>query len=99
MRVLYPLGDVDLLDAYHLSGGRVVNFRTSGADWSSHASGIKDNIPDYRVLFGQRRQPEGGTSTGAVESASTARNTDDCNFSDEGGGRAIEVGVNEWGGG
>lgn len=31
MQALFPLGDVDLLDAYHLCGGRVVTFRASGA--------------------------------------------------------------------
>lgn len=38
MRALFPLGDVDLLDAYHLCGGRVVNFCTPGAACSSTAS-------------------------------------------------------------
>ncbi|CAM9582311.1 unnamed protein product, partial [Scytosiphon promiscuus] len=31
MQALFPLGDVDLLDAYHLSGGKVVTFREFGA--------------------------------------------------------------------
>lgn len=30
MQSLFPMGDVDLLDAYHLCGGRVVTFRASG---------------------------------------------------------------------
>lgn len=30
MQALFPLGDVDLLDAYHLCGGRVVTFRAPG---------------------------------------------------------------------
>ncbi|CAM9112960.1 unnamed protein product, partial [Pylaiella littoralis] len=38
MRALFPLGDVDLLDAYHLCGGRVVNFCTPGAACSPTAS-------------------------------------------------------------
>lgn len=29
LRALYPVSDVDLLDAYHLCGGRVVTFRRS----------------------------------------------------------------------
>lgn len=35
MRPLYPLGDIDLLDAYHLCEGRVVTYRTYGAGWRS----------------------------------------------------------------
>lgn len=31
MRTLYPLGDIDLLDAYHLCGGRVVTYCTPNA--------------------------------------------------------------------
>lgn len=39
MQALFPLGDVDLLDAYHLCGGRVVTFRASGASRSPGSCG------------------------------------------------------------
>lgn len=46
MRLLYPLGDVDLLDAYHLCGGRVVTYRAPSVGHKAH---------DFRTERGVRR--------------------------------------------
>lgn len=60
MRVLYPFSDVDLLDAYHLCGGRVVTYRNNTADWSISSADIEDicgedsddDVGDDDGLFG-----------------------------------------------
>lgn len=41
MRLLYPLGDVDLLDAYHLCGGRVVTYRAPSVGHNAHDVGTE----------------------------------------------------------
>lgn len=44
MRLLYPLGDVDLLDAYHLCGGRVVTFRAASIGHNAHDFGAERGV-------------------------------------------------------
>ena len=44
MRLLYPLGDVDLLDAYHLCGGRVVTYRAPSIGHNAHEFGTERGI-------------------------------------------------------
>ena len=44
MRLLYPLGDVDLLDAYHLCGGRVVTYQAPTVGHNAHDFGAKKGV-------------------------------------------------------
>ncbi|CAM9942370.1 unnamed protein product, partial [Ectocarpus sp. 12 AP-2014] len=75
MQALFPLGDVDLLDAYHLCGGRVVTFRTLGAARSptpSQAAARGKSGDDQHPFRGQghRRMVEGDTRSKVVSAGS-----------------------------
>lgn len=65
MQALFPLGDVDLLDAYHLCGGRVVTFRPSGA---SRSPASRDAAAGGDALRGRRYRctERGGVSVDGV---------------------------------
>lgn len=70
MQSLFPLGDVDLLDAYHLCGGRVVTFRASGAArspaaWRETSSGRGGDVRYPYRGRGYRCTERGEASLGA----------------------------------
>lgn len=67
MQALYPLGDVDLLDAYHLCGGRVVTFCTSGAGRLPSASTSRSGEGDDHAARGRRDRYERLVSTDGVD--------------------------------
>lgn len=56
MRTLYRAGDVDVLDAYHLSGGRVVSYRPGTA-----AEGNLHRRNDQVVAYGEDVVEEGAS--------------------------------------
>ncbi|CBJ30605.1 hypothetical protein Esi_0203_0042 [Ectocarpus siliculosus] len=75
MQALFPLGDVDLLDAYHLCGGRVVTFRAFGAARSPTPSepAARGKSGDGQYPFrgqGHRRMAEGDTRSKVVSAGS-----------------------------
>lgn len=92
MQALFPLGDVDLLDAYHLCGGRVVTFRPSGASRSPAPGDAPAGGDAYR---GRRYRctERGGVSVDGVSVAPPGDNDDasahDGGGADRAGGREI----------
>lgn len=88
MRALFPLGDVDLLDAYHLCGGRVVTFSASGAARSPTASGAPSSRRDGDGQYPYRgpgyRYTQRGHSVNGF-SAGSSRDNDDAAVRDDGG--------------
>ncbi|CAN0241010.1 unnamed protein product, partial [Ectocarpus sp. 4 AP-2014] len=89
MQALFPLGDVDLLDAYHLCGGRVVTFRAFGAARSPTPSeaAAMGKSGDGQCPFrgqGQRRMAEGETRSKVV-SAGSLRKDKSTTIRDTGG--------------
>lgn len=75
MQALFPLGDVDLLDAYHLCGGRVVTFHAFGAARSPTPSeaAARGKSGDGQYPFrgqGHRRMAEGDTRSKVVSAGS-----------------------------
>ncbi|CAB1120808.1 unnamed protein product [Ectocarpus sp. CCAP 1310/34] len=88
LQALFPLGDVDLLDAYHLCGGRVVTFRAFGAARSPTPSeaAARGESGDGQYPFpgqGHLRMAEGDTRSKVVsagslrkDKATTIRDTD-----------------------
>lgn len=84
MQALFPLGDVDLLDAYHLCGGRVVTFRASGASRSPASREATAGGDTYRGR-GYRCTERGGISVDGVSVDSYGDNNDGPNVHDGGG--------------
>eukprot|EP00752_Nemacystus_decipiens_P016435 g14691.t2 len=84
MQALFPLGDVDLLDAYHLCGGRVVTFRPSGASRTPASREATAGGDAYR---GRRYRctEQGSICTDGI-SGDSLGNDDDAHAHDEGGG-------------
>lgn len=85
MRALFPLGDVDLLDAYHLCGGRVVTFCAPGTSRRPPASeevpstgrgGVDDRYP-YHHGPGYRCTKRGLPGADGVGAGSSRRDNDD----------------------
>lgn len=92
MQALFPLGDVDLLDAYHLCGGRVVTFRPSGA---SRSPASRDAAAGGDALRGRRYRctERGGVSVDGVSVDSLGAN--DGGNAHGGGGGADPAGGRE----
>lgn len=95
MQVLFPLGDVDLLDAYHLCGGRVVSFRASSAPRSPTSRKAAARGDSYRGRKGYRCiEGEEGLSAGGFDENSSGDSKDDVNKHD--GGGADRAGAGGW---
>lgn len=94
MQPLYPLGDIDLLDAYHLCEGRVVTYRTYGAGWSNSVSSAGVEIGARERGFasgssGCRSRWEPGVST----DLSSFRDTDSVDYCGGTGARDRTTGL------
>lgn len=75
LRMLYPVSDVDLLDAYHLCGGRVVTFcRSPESDWdntqyarhNTSTGSISDSKHCYSAPSGFSEDPQTGDDSADI---------------------------------
>lgn len=102
MQALFPLGDVDLLDAYHLSGGKVVTFRAFGAAGSptSREGAARDAGCDGQNRCGPSPgypyTTRGGVSTGGI-SVDLPRGNEDADAHDGDGAYRADGGeMSKW---